>query len=176
MPHKRNPILAERIAGLARLLRGYAQTALENQPLWHERDISHSSAERVILPDATILLDYLLVKAAGLIDGLVVRRERMLENIQRGLGLHASSRVLGALVERGGMTREAAYAVVQRASLKAADERSPLRALLSLDPEVAKRLTLTDLDGCFDDAAHLRHVPTVIARLDSLEAEIHATR
>src|SRR4029078_6341019 len=92
MPHSASPILAERIAGLARLLRGYAQTALENQPLWHERDISHSSAERGILPDATILLDYLLVKATGLVDGLVVRRERMLENIERGLGLHASSR------------------------------------------------------------------------------------
>ena len=176
MPHKRNPILAERIAGLARLLRGYAQTALENQPLWHERDISHSSAERVILPDATILLDYLLVKMAGLAEGLVVRRERMLENIERGLGLHASSRVLGVLVERGGLSREAAYAIVQRAALRAADERCPLRELLSVDPEVAKRLSLTDLDHCFDDAAHLRHVPAVIARLDSLEAEIHVTR
>src|SRR5204862_6697746 len=176
MPHKRNPILAERIAGLARLLRGYAQTALENQPLWHERDISHSSAERVILPDATILLDYLLVKMAGLVDGLVVRRERMLENIERGLGLHASSRVLGALVERGGMSREAAYALVQRASLRAADERLPLRDLLAIDPDVAQRMSLTDLDACFDDAAHLRHVPAVIARLDSLAAEIHVAR
>jgi adenylosuccinate lyase len=176
MPHKRNPILAERIAGLARLLRGYAQTALENQPLWHERDISHSSAERVILPDATIVLDYLLVKMAGLVEGLVVRRERMLENIERGLGLHASSRVLGVLVERGGMSREAAYAVVQRAALRAADERSPLRDLLAVDSEVAKRMSLTDLDACFDDSAHLRHVPAVIARLDSLEAEIHVAR
>ena len=176
MPHKRNPILAERIAGLARLLRGYAQTALENQPLWHERDISHSSAERVILPDASIVLDYLLVKMAGLVEGLVVRPERMLENIQRSHGLHASSRVLGALVERGGMSREDAYAVVQRAALRAADERSPLRDLLALDADVAKRLSLTELDACFDDAAHLRHVPTVIARLDSLEAEIHAAR
>ena len=99
MPHKRNPILSERIAGLARLLRGYAQTAFENQPLWHERDISHSSAERVILPDATILLDYMLAKTTGLVEGLVVRPERMRENIERGLGLHASSRVLLALVE-----------------------------------------------------------------------------
>ena len=92
MPHKRNPILSERISGLARLLRGYAQTAFEDQPLWHERDISHSSAERVILPDATILLDYMLVKMTGLMEGLVVRSERMRENITRGLGLHASSR------------------------------------------------------------------------------------
>ena len=176
MPHKRNPILSERIAGLARLLRGYAQTALENQPLWHERDISHSSAERVIRPDATILLDYLLVKMTGLVEGLVVRRERMLENIERGFGLHASSRVLGTLVERGGMGREAAYAVVQRAALRAADERLPLRHLLAVDAEVAKRMSLTDLDACFDDAAHLRHVPAVIARLDSLEADTHAAR
>jgi adenylosuccinate lyase len=176
MPHKRNPILSERIAGLARLLRGYAGTALEDQPLWHERDISHSSAERVILPDATIVLDYMLVRMTGLVEGLVVRGERMRENIERGLGLHASSRILGALVEKGGMTREAAYAVVQRAALRAADERTPLRQLLALDPEVARRLSLGDLDASFDDAAFLRHVPAVIARLDSLEAETHAAR
>ena len=176
MPHKRNPILSERIASLARLLRGYAGTALEDQPLWHERDISHSSAERVILPDATIVLDYMLVRMAGLVEGLIVRGERMRENIERGLGLHASSRVLGALVEKGGMTREAAYAIVQRAALRAADERTALRAILAVDPEVARRLSLTELDAAFDDAAFLRHVPAVIARLDSLEAEIHAAR
>jgi adenylosuccinate lyase len=176
MPHKRNPILSERIAGLARVLRGYAHTALENQPLWHERDISHSSAERVILPDATIVLDYLLVRMAGLVEGLVVRRERMRENIDRGLGLHASSRVLGILVERGGMSREAAYAAVQRAAIRAADERAPLRDLLSVDPDVAKRITLAELDACFNDAAFLRHVPAVIARLDSLEAQLDAAR
>jgi adenylosuccinate lyase len=176
MPHKRNPILSERIAGLARLLRGYAGTALEDQPLWHERDISHSSAERVILPDATIVLDYLLVRMAGLVDGLVVRPERMRENIERGLGLHASSRVLGLLVERGGMSREAAYAVVQRAALRAADERAPLRDLLAVDAEVARRVSLTQLDACFDDSAFLRHVPAVIARLDSLEAQLDAAR
>ena len=176
MPHKRNPILSERIAGLARLLRGYAHTALEDQPLWHERDISHSSAERVILPDATILLDYMLVRMTGLIEGLVVRSERMRENIERGLGLHASSRVLVALVERAELSREEAYAVVQRAALRAADERRPLRELLAVDPTVAKKLRLADLDACFDASAFLRHVPTVIARLDSLEAEIHAAR
>jgi adenylosuccinate lyase len=169
MPHKRNPILSERIAGLARLLRGYAHTAMEDQPLWHERDISHSSAERVILPDSTIVLDYMLVRMAGLIDGLVVRSERMRENIVRGLGLHASSRVLVALVEKGGLSREEAYAIVQRASLRAADERSPLRDLLALDPTVAHRLSLADLDACFDDAAFLRHVHPIIERLDRLE-------
>jgi adenylosuccinate lyase len=174
MPHKRNPILSERIAGLARLLRGYAQTAFENQPLWHERDISHSSAERVILPDATIVLDYLLVKTAGLVQGLVVRPERMRENIERGLGLHASSRVLLALVEQGGLSREDAYALVQRNALRAADERVPLHGLLATDPQSAQRLPLAALDACFDDAAFLRHVPAVIARLDALEATVHA--
>jgi adenylosuccinate lyase len=169
MPHKRNPILSERIAGLARLLRGYAHTAMEDQPLWHERDISHSSAERVILPDSTIVLDYMLVRMVGLIDGLVVRSERMRENIVRGLGLHASSRVLLALVEKGGLSREEAYAIVQRASMRAADERSPLRDLLALDPTVAHRLSLADLDACFDDAAFLRHVHPIIERLDRLE-------
>lgn len=176
MPHKRNPILSERIAGLARLLRGYAQTAFENQPLWHERDISHSSAERVILPDATILLDYMLAKATGLAGGLVVRPERMRENIDRGHGLHASSRVLLALVERGGLSREEAYAIVQRSALRAADERVPLRGLLATDPAVAARLPLADLDACFDDDAALRHVPEIIARLDALEAAIERRR
>ncbi|MEW6223997.1 MAG: adenylosuccinate lyase [Chloroflexota bacterium] len=174
MPHKRNPILSERLAGLARLVRGYAHAALENQPLWHERDISHSSAERVILPDATILLDYMLVKATGLVEGLVVRPERMRENIERGLGLHASSRVLLALVEHAGLSREAAYEVVQRNALRAADERVPLHGLLATDPAVAQKLPLADLDACFDDAAVLRHVPAVIARLDPLEAAIRA--
>jgi adenylosuccinate lyase len=168
MPHKRNPILSERIAGMARLLRGYAQTALEDQPLWHERDISHSSAERVILPDATILLDYMLVRMTGLIEGLIVRSERMRENIARGLGLHASSRVLVALVEKAGIGREEAYAIVQRAALRAADERAPLRDLLAIDPDVANRLSLADLDACFDEATFLRNVHAVIDRLDAL--------
>ncbi|HEY3072790.1 MAG TPA: adenylosuccinate lyase [Candidatus Limnocylindrales bacterium] len=170
MPHKRNPILSERIAGLARLLRGYAHTALENQPLWHERDISHSSAERVILPDATSVLDYMLVRMRGLIEGLVVRSERMRENIERGLGLHASSRVLAALIEDGGLPRDEAYAIVQRAALRAADERKSLRELLAVDKEVARHLSLERLDACFDDAAFLQHVPSIIARLDQLEA------
>ena len=168
MPHKRNPILSERVAGLARVLRGYAQTAMENQPLWHERDISHSSAERVILPDATILLDYLLQKVTGLVRDLAVRPERMRENIDRGLGLHASSRVLLALVEKAGLSREAAYEVVQRASLAAADQRRPLREVLATEPTVARKLSLADLDACFEDARYLTHVPEVIARLEAL--------
>jgi adenylosuccinate lyase len=169
MPHKRNPILCERIAGLARLLRGYAGAAFENQPLWHERDISHSSAERVLLPDATILLDYMLAKMTGLVQGLVVRPDRMRENIDRGLGLHASSRVLVALVEVGGLSREEAYTIIQRNAMRAADERRPLRDLLATDASVAQRLTLARLDACFEDAGFLVHVPAVIARLDAID-------
>ena len=169
MPHKRNPILSERIAGMARLLRGYAVTALENQPLWHERDISHSSAERVLLPDATILLDYMLVKTRGLVERLVVRPERMRENIERGLGLHCSSRVLLALVEQAGMSREEAYAVVQRNALRAADERSQLRDMLVADPDVAARLSSDAIAACFDESHFLRNVATAIARLDQLD-------
>ena len=162
MPHKRNPILSERDRGprprAARLRRS---TALENQPLWHERDISHSSAERVILPDATILLDYLLVKITGLVDGLVVRPERMRENIERGLGLHASSRVLLALVERGrpvarGGVRDRPARVAARPPTSA----RPLRELLALEPgRRALAAACADLDACFDDARHLGHVP-----------------
>jgi adenylosuccinate lyase len=171
MPHKRNPILSERISGLARLLRGYAQIALEDQPLWHERDISHSSAERVILPDATIVLDYMLVRMTELVEGLIVRPDRMRDNIARGLGLHASSRVLGALLETG-LAREEAYAIVQRSALRAADERLPLRDLLAVDPGVAQRLSLAQLDACFDDARFLVHAPALIGRLDRLSGAL----
>ena len=176
MPHKRNPIRSERVAGLARLLRGFAHTAMEDQPLWHERDISHSSAERVILPDATITLDYLLATMTSLVDGLVVRPERMRENIERGLGLHASSRVLTALAEQGQLPREDAYALVQRNALRAADERRPLQELLAADPDVQALLSPSDLEACFDDEAALRHVPAIIARLETLEAELAGRR
>ncbi len=176
MPHKRNPILAERIAGLARLLRGYAGAAMEDQPLWHERDISHSSAERVLLPDSTTILDYMLVRMAGLVEGMIARPERMRANIDAGLGLHASSRVLVALVDQGGLPREEAYAIVQRAALRAADERLPLKELLATDPVVARTLSLGALDGCFEDAAFLRHAPEVIARLEVLEAGLETRR
>jgi len=176
MPHKRNPILAERLAGMARLLRGYAHAALEDQALWHERDISHSSVERVALPGATILLDYMLVRFRGLIDGLVVRPERMRENIERGLGLWASGRVLSALVEAGGMSREAAYDVVQRAALRASDERRPFRELVEADGDVTAALPHDVLAACFDEGHLLRHVPAVIARLDQLYQEVSIGR
>jgi adenylosuccinate lyase len=118
----------------------------------------------------------MLVKMTALIEGLVVRGERMRENMKRGLGLHASSRVLVALVETAGLPRDEAYQIVQRASMRSADERRPLRELLAIDPTVAKRLTLAQLDACFDEAAFLRHVPEVIARLDSLVPAVAAVR
>ena len=169
MPHKRNPIVSERLTGLARLLRGYALAGLEDQALWHERDISHSSVERVVLPDATTLLDYMLVRFTTLVEGLVVRADRMAENVERGLGLHASSRVLLALVQDGGLSREDAYAIVQRDALAAADARRPLRELLAADPAVTSALSPASLEACFDDAYLLRNVPAVIARLDALQ-------
>jgi adenylosuccinate lyase len=128
----------------------------------------------VILPDATILLDYMLVRMTSLVDGLLVRSERMRENIERGLGLHASSRVLLALVEEAGLGRDEAYAIVQRAALRAADERTAMRDLLAVDPIVAQRLPLARLDACFDDSAFLRHVPEAIARLDGLADQLAA--
>ena len=169
MPHKRNPILSERITGLARLLRGYAQAGLEDQALWHERDISHSSVERVALPDATTLLDYMLVRFTSLVDGLVVRADRMAENVERGLGLHASSRVLLALVTEGGLSREAAYELVQRNALAAAEARRPLVELLASDPAVSKALPAASLEACFDDAHLLRNVPAIVARLQAIQ-------
>jgi adenylosuccinate lyase len=174
MPHKRNPILSERLAGLARLLRGYAMAGMEDQALWHERDISHSSVERVAFPGATTLLHYMLVKFRGLVDGLIVRPERMRENIERGLGLFASSQLLTTLVETGGLSREKAYGIVQAAALRAADERRPLRELVEVDPDVALVLTPDQIAACFDERVLLRHVDSVIARLDKLEVSAHA--
>jgi adenylosuccinate lyase len=176
MPHKRNPILSERLAGLARLLRGYALAGLEDQPLWHERDISHSSVERVALPGSATLLHYMLVRFRGLVDGLVIRPERMRENIERGLGLHASSALLTALVEQGGLSRERAYEIVQRAALRAGDERRSLRELVEADPDVTRALDAAALAACFDEAHLLRNVNAVIGRLDRLEEVVHAAR
>jgi len=168
MPHKRNPILAERLTGMSRLLRGYALAGMEDQALWHERDISHSSVERVALPGATTLLHYMLERFRGLVEGLVVRPERMAENIERGHGLHASSRLLTTLIDAG-MSRPAAYAVVQRNALRAADERTDFRPLVEADPEVTAALSPDALERCFDDRAWLTHVDEVIARLERLD-------
>ena len=153
MPHKRNPILSERMAGCARVLRGNALVGLENVALWHERDISHSSVERIVLPDSCILLDYMLVRFTGLVRDLVVRPERMRLNLARGHGLHASGRVLVALVDEGGLSREAAYDIVQRHALRAADEERSLVESLAGDPAVTAALSEAALAACFDDDA-----------------------
>ncbi len=168
MPHKRNPILAERLTGMARLLRGYAIAGMEDQALWHERDISHSSVERVALPGATTLLHYMLERFRGLVEGLVVRPERMARNIAAGHELHASSRVLSALVE-GGLARPEAYAIVQRLAMRAADEGVSFQALVAGDAAVTTALSPQVLERCFDDRFALRHVDTVLARLETLD-------
>jgi len=168
MPHKRNPILSERLTGMARLLRGYAIAGMEDQALWHERDISHSSVERVALPAATTLLHYMLGRFSRLVEHLVVRPERMAENVERGLGLHCSSRLLTTLVAAG-MPRAEAYPLVQRNALRALDERTAFRALIEAEPEVSAVLDADALERCFDDQAWLTHVSDVIARLERLD-------
>ncbi len=164
MPHKRNPELCERVCGIARVLRGYGVTGLENVALWHERDISHSSAERIILPDATGLLDYALHIFTGVMDGLVVYPERMLRNLGRTQGLIYSSKVLNALIESG-MQREAAYSIVKRNSMRAWREEVPYRGLLEADPEAASRLPSAKLDAIFDPRAFLTHTDETFRRL-----------
>lgn len=164
MPHKRNPELCERVCGIARTLRGYGVTGLENVALWHERDISHSSAERIILPDATGLLNYALHIFTGVMDGLVVYPERMLRNLERTQGLIYSSKVLNALIETG-MQREAAYAIVKKNSMKAWREEVPYRSLLAADPEAASRLPAEKLDAIFDPRAFLTHTDETFRRL-----------
>ena len=168
MPHKRNPILSERLTGMARLLRGYAIAGMEDQALWHERDISHSSVERVALPAATTLLHYMLGRFSRLVEHLVVRPERMAENVERGLGLHCSSRLLTTLVAAG-MPRAEAYPLVQRNALRALDERTAFRALIEAEPGVTAVLDADALERCFDDRAWLTHVSDVIARLERLD-------
>ncbi|MBX6377167.1 MAG: adenylosuccinate lyase [Clostridia bacterium] len=164
MPHKRNPEKCERICGLSRLLRGYALAAFENQALWHERDISHSSVERVVLPDATIVLDYMIHLFTQVLRGLRVYPENMRRNLEATGGLVFSQRVLLALVERG-MSREEAYAVVQRRAMEAWETGRPFRELVAADEAVRRRLTPQELAACFDPAPHLRHVDEIFARL-----------
>jgi adenylosuccinate lyase len=163
MPHKKNPILSENLTGLARLLRSYEVAAVENVALWHERDISHSSVERVIGPDATALADFMLRRAAGLVDGLVVKPERMMQNLQLTGGLIFSEGVMLSLV-RTGLPRQRAYEIVQRSALKARDEGGSFKALLAADPEVNSRLDGKTLDACFDLQHHLRHADVIFNR------------
>ncbi len=164
MPHKRNPELCERICGLARVIRGNAVTALENVALWHERDISHSSTERIILPDACILLDYMLDVFTGIVRGLNVYPERMRENLERTQGLFFSQKVLLALIETG-LSRQDAYTIVQRNALRAWQDRTPFRALLDADADVTSRLNAAALDAIFDYADYTRHVDDSFRRL-----------
>ena len=166
MPHKRNPITAERICGLARIVRANALVGLENVALWHERDISHSSAERIVLPDSFLAIDYMLDRFAWLVEGLVVRPERMLANVEAGNGLFFSQRLLSALVESG-MSRDDAYRSVQRHAMRAWDEGLDLRELVRADADLAGRVAL-DLVFALD--AYVAHVDTVFERLEALVA------
>jgi adenylosuccinate lyase len=161
MPHKRNPILAERLCGLARVLRGYSQVGLENIALWHERDISHSGAERVVIPDSTIALDYMQHIATRIVEGMTVHTDRMRENIELTHGALFSQRALTALVESG-MSRDDAYRVVQESAQRAWDEGTSFREL------IASAAPQLPLDEVFDYDAYLEHVPEVMARLDRL--------
>ena len=173
MPHKKNPILSENLCGLARLLRSYAQAGLEDVALWHERDISHSSVERVALPDATMLADFMVARATSLIEGLVVYPSRMRANLDRTGGLYFSEAVLLALV-RAGLPRQAAYEIVQRSALAAIHEAAAaghvgahpgrFRALLAADQDVASRLDGGVLDECFDLDHHLRYAQEILER------------
>ena len=164
MPHKRNPIIGERLCGMARLIRGYALTAMENVALWHERDISHSSAERVILPDATIALDYMLAKLVQLVKNLRVLPDRMQANLDLTRGLIYSQQVLLALTEKG-MSRENAYAAVQRNAMKVWEGDQNFRALLEGDDEVTRQLNEKELDELFDPSRHFRHIDRTFKQL-----------
>jgi adenylosuccinate lyase len=164
MPHKRNPITLEQISGLSRLLRGNALAGLENVTLWHERDISHSSAERVILPDSTILADHLIAKMTWVIENMHTYPENMQRSMSMSMGLTSSGSVLLELVEKG-LSREDAYAIVQARAMQAWVDQVHLRTLLEQDPTVQKLLTAEDLDRAFDVTRHLRHVDVIFKRL-----------
>ena len=163
MPHKKNPILSENLCGIARLLRSYANAAMEDVALWHERDISHSSVERVIGPDATGLADFMVRRAAGLVDGLVVNAARMRENLEQAKGLYFSEAVMLTLVRKG-MARQAAYELVQRNALRAVAGEGKFRDLLGADKDIAARLDAGEIDRAFNLEHHLRHAGAIIDR------------
>jgi adenylosuccinate lyase len=164
MPHKRNPVLSENLSGLSRLVRSYALAALEDVALWHERDISHSSVERVIAPDATIVLDFMLGRFTGLMDKLLVYPERMLANLNMTHGVIFSQMVLLALIEKGA-AREDAYAVVQKNAMKSWHEGIEFRKLLDQDERVRKLLTAAELDAIFDVNHFLKHLDFIFQRV-----------
>jgi adenylosuccinate lyase len=164
MPHKRNPIICERISGLARVVRGYALTAMENQNLWHERDISHSAAERVIFPDATIAIDYMMAKMTDVLSGMVVNTDQMLANIDRSCHVFFSQQLLLKLVEKG-MLREDAYRLVQRNAIAAFVEQVPFKTKLMADSDLAAVLSETELDALFRFDKYTRHIDTIFNRV-----------
>jgi adenylosuccinate lyase len=183
MPHKRNPKVAERISGLARVVRAGAVVGLENMPLWHERDISHSSAERIVIPDSFLALDYMLDRFAWIMEGLVVYPERMLRNLEASHGLVFSHRLLLALVESG-LGRGEAYRLVQRSAMQSWDEERDFRALVEADPEISAQLGKTGIAAVFDLQATVQNVAAVFERLrtiesrgiDSREIDLHGIR
>lgn len=164
MPHKRNPIICERLCGLARVIRGYAVTALENVALWHERDISHSSSERVIIPDGTVLLDYMLHKLLWLVDGLVVNPDRMLANLEMSHGLIFSQQVMLAMARKG-LPRQDAYVIVQRNAMESWNTGRSFKELLMADPEIQEHFSTDELDQIFDLEFHFRAVDSIFQRV-----------
>jgi adenylosuccinate lyase len=170
MPHKRNPVVCERVSGLARVIRGHAVAAFENVALWHERDISHSSAERVIFPDATGLLAFMLRDLRWVVDGLVVFPDRMREQVESLGGIAFSQSVLLALVDAG-LARDGAYRIVQRAAAQAWDEGASFRDAVGSDPEVTARLDAATLKDLFDPSRFLRNLGGVFDRLQALPVE-----
>ena len=166
MPHKRNPITAEQLCGLARLVRSYSLAALENIPLWHERDISHSSVERVILPDSTILVDYMLNRMTNLITKLKVYPENMKANLQKTRGVIFSQKVLLDLAKKG-LSREKAYQIVQKAAMASWQGQGEFKDLLWADPEIQRAFTQEELDNCFDLAYYLRYQNDIFQRVFS---------
>lgn len=164
MPHKRNPIICERLCGLARVIRGYAVTALENVALWHERDISHSSSERVIIPDGTVLLDYMLHKLLWLVDGLVVNPDRMLANLEMSHGLIFSQQVMLAMARKG-LPRQDAYVIVQRNAMESWNTGRSFKELLMADPEIGEHFSGEELDQIFDLEFHFRAVDSIFERV-----------
>ncbi|MDQ0272942.1 adenylosuccinate lyase [Cytobacillus purgationiresistens] len=164
MPHKRNPIGSENMTGLARVIRGYMMTAYENVSLWHERDISHSSAERIILPDATIALNYMLNRFGNIVKNLTVYPENMKRNMDRTLGLIYSQRVLLALIDKG-LVREEAYDTVQPLAMEAWEQQVSFRSLIDQDEKITSMLSEAEIDDCFDYHHHIKHVDTIFDRL-----------
>jgi adenylosuccinate lyase len=164
MPHKRNPILSENLSGLARLLRGYALSAMENVPLWHERDISHSSVERVICPDATIVADFMIHRFQGLMQGLRVYPDRMKQNLELLGGVVHSQRILLELTRRG-MDRQAAYVLVQRNAMKMYEQGTDFKSALLADPELLKVMSAEEISACFSIEPHLRHLDEIFQRV-----------